>query len=148
MKKEAIPVTIPKGYEFDKFDVKKSEIVLREQAKHERIKTIADVLEDCGLTQESFDQQCAGLESDEIGYRLAKLITKSLNDGWAPNWDNDNEVKYVPWFYMGGSAGFRYHDCGGWFSYSNVGSRLCFKSSDLAEYAGKQFTEVYKQFML
>lgn len=33
-------------------------------------------------------------------------------------------------------------------SASFVGSRLCFKSSELAEHAGKNFTSVYKQFMV
>ena len=31
---------------------------------------------------------------------------------------------------------------------AGYGSRLCFKDSDLAEYAGKQFTELYKNFIL
>lgn len=145
---KTIPIEIPAGFEFEGFDTQKNEVKLREQAKHERMKTVADVLADNGLTQEEFDKKCAGLEPDEVGYRLAKLIAKSLNEGWTPDWNDHNQYKYVPWFYMGGSSGFRYDDCANWGSNSVVGSRLCFKSSKLAEYAGKQFTEVYKQFML
>ena len=49
---------------------------------------------------------------------------------------------------MGGSAGFRFDDFDNWSSRSFVGSRLCFKTSALAEQAGKHFLEVYRQFMV
>jgi hypothetical protein len=32
-------------------------------------------------------------------------------------------------------------------SFANVGSRLCFKSSALAKYAGEQFAEIYFAFV-
>jgi len=123
---------------------------LKEKPKdvNERIKTIADVLADNAFTQESFDQQFGGLEPDEQAYILLKMLVTSLNEGWKPNWNNDSEYKYFPWFYMGGSSGFRFNDYAYWRSGSYVGSRLCFKSRELAEYAGKQFTEQYKQFMI
>lgn len=148
MTKQTIPVSIPAGFEFNGFDTKTNEVLLKEKAKHERIKTIADVLADNGLTQEEFEKQCAGLEPDEVGYRLAKLIAKSLNEGWTPDWNDDDQYKYVPYFYTGGSSGFRFSDFDYWNSYSYVGSRLCFRSAELARYAGTQFTDVYKQFML
>ena len=113
----------------------------------DRIKTVADVLEDNGFTQESFDESCKGLTVDEKAYRLSKLIGKSLNEGWEPNWDNSNETKYFPWFKLS-SSGFRFSDCGGWDAGSAVGSRLCFKSRELAIYAGETFTDVYKDFMI
>ena len=78
---------------------------------------------------------------------IAELLCKSLNEDWTPDWDNSNEYKYYPWFKMG-SSGFRFGDCDGWDAVSGVGSRLCFKSRKLAEYAGEQFEDVYKQFMI
>lgn len=33
------------------------------------------------------------------------------------------------------------------FTYAGVGSRLCFKSSALAKYAGEQFAEIYFAFV-
>jgi len=147
---QTIKIEIPKGFVIDSFDKQLGEIKFKEAPKDvkERIKTVTDVLADNGLTPEQFDIQCEGLEPDEVGYRLAKLIAKSLNEGWTPDWNNSSEGKYVPWFYMGGSSGFRYNGCDYWRSLSGVGSRLCFKTRELAEYAGNQFTEVYKQFML
>lgn len=34
------------------------------------------------------------------------------------------------------------------YSNTNYGSRLAFKTEELAEYAGKQFIEIYRDFMI
>lgn len=147
---KTVKIEIPKGFEVDKFDLKTGELSFKEKPKNvmDRIKTIEDVLKDNGMTQEEFDKSLYGLVEDEIAYRLAKLICKSLNEGWTPDWSNVNEFKYVPWFKMGGSSGFRFNDFVRWTTRSDVGSRLCFKSRELAEYAGKQFTSVYQDFFI
>lgn len=144
---QTLKIQIPEGYEIDNLDKQSGEIRFKEKPKKvtERIKTVGDVLADHGLTQQ--DLQCIGLSPDEIAYRIIKMLVKSLNEGWVPDWSNSKEVKYYPWFEMGGSSGFRFDGCDSWGSASGVGSRLCFKSRELAEYAGKQFTDVYKQFM-
>jgi hypothetical protein len=147
MQTQTIKLTFPEGFVFDK--VGSDHVLLKQKPKDvvERIMTVADVLADNGLTQEQFDEQCKGLEPDEVAYRILKLLNKSLNEGWTPNENDSNEYKYFPWFYMGGSSGFRFRVCALWTSYSYVGSRLCYRSSELAEHAGKHFTAVYKQFM-
>ena len=80
---------------------------------------------------------------------IARAANQLANDNkpWQPDWNDYDQYKYYPWFDMGGSSCFRYHVYADWISYSTVGSRLCFKSSVLAEYAGKQFLNQYKQFM-
>ena len=145
-----LEIEIPDGFELDTVDAKAGKIKLKEKPKKvtDRIKTVSDVLADHGLTEEEFDEQCDGIDDDEVAYRILKMLAKSLNEGWTPNWNNDNEYKYYAWFYMGGSSGFRFRGYGYRGSLSDVGSRLCFKSYELAEYAGKQFTDVYKRFML
>lgn len=79
-------------------------------------------------------------------YKLI-IIAEALHEGWEPNWDDYNEYKYYPWFRMSGS-GFSCFDYGDDISISYLGSRLCFKSRDIAKYAGEQFTELYKEQML
>lgn len=113
----------------------------------ERIATVDDILEDNDLTRDEFEKKCEGLTQDEIAYRILKLLAKSLNEGWTPDWSDDQQYKYYPWFEMLGSSGFRFFGYGGWGSSSDVGSRLCFKSRELAEYAGRQFVGVYNDFM-
>lgn len=145
-----IKIQIPTGYEFDSVDKKNNEVIAKQVKKNpiDRIKTVDDLLADNNISQEKFAQQNEGLEKDEIAYRILKLLAKSLNEGWTPDWNNSNEVKYYPYFEMGGSSGFRCDAYDDWSSCSGVGSRLCFKTGKLAEYAGNQFKEVYKQFML
>jgi hypothetical protein len=114
----------------------------------DRIKTFDDVLDYHGLSSSLFNSQCTGLNPDEIAYKQVKLIVSALNEGWSPDWTDGSQYKYFPWFKMSSSsgAGFAYHDCGFWTSNANVGSRLCFKSSELAKYAGNQFNDIYKNF--
>jgi hypothetical protein len=145
---KALKVEIPKGYEFESFDAKSSEIKLK--TKPEGLPTtVEDLLEENGIYRTDFDEQCANLTSDEKAYVILKLLAKTLNQGWVPNWSDSSEYKYVPWFDMrGGSSGFRFYVCDYWYSLSDVGSRLCFKTRELAEHAGKYFVDTYRDFMV
>ncbi len=113
----------------------------------ERIKTIDDVLEDNNITQKELNTMFINVPEHLKYQYVAELIAKSLNEGWLPDWDNGEYDKYYPWFKMS-SSGFRYGVFDGWGTVSSVGSRLCFKSSELARYAGEQFTDVYRKFMI
>src|SRR5437762_3029960 len=81
---------------------------------------------------------------------LAKLliIIEVVNDGWKPDWNNDDEYKYYPWFDMEKTktnpSGFSLSRVNYDFTNSDVGSRLCFKTRELAEYTVKQFIGLYK----
>jgi hypothetical protein len=73
------------------------------------------------------------------------IITEALNEGWTPNWNNDNDYKYYQWWNM--QNGFSLINvCYFYSSGSRVSSRLCFKSRELAEYAAKQFFDIYKDY--
>ena len=84
-----------------------------------------------------------------IAHAKMIIITEALNDGWEPDWNNDDEYKYYPWFYMD-KPGFRFgaagYDCTSTFT--TGGSRLCFRTRALAEYAGKTFIELYRDMMV
>ena len=85
-------------------------------------------------------------------YKLV-IIAEALNEGWKPDWDDTDEYKYYPWFDMEGQdkvagSGLSCHDYDYDRSYSPVGSRLCFKSRDLAQYAGKEFEQLYADYFL
>jgi len=92
----------------------------------------------------------AGITGHQLYYQKIVLIAKALNEGWVPDWGNSSEYKYRPWFDMGGTSGsrFSYFDFDYDDSISCVGSRLCFKTRALAEFAGKTFINEYKDFML
>lgn len=110
----------------------------------DRIKGWDDILVELGRSAD--DPRYIEGEPDEIAFRMAKDFTALLNEGWTPNWNNSSEYKYFQWWYMD-SPGFRLLAVGLWLSGSDTGagSRLCFKSRALAEYAAKIFLPIYKQ---
>ena len=112
----------------------------------ERIKSFDDVLRENGIVKLDFEKSCQGLTPDEVAYKQVKEIVKAFNEGWTPDWTNSNEGKYYPWFKMGSPSGggFSYDVCDGWAAGSYVGSRLCFKNSDLAKHAANLFLDIYK----
>lgn len=79
-------------------------------------------------------------------YQKLIIITRALNEGWEPNWSVEDEYKYYPWFYFN-RPGFRFGSATYDYTDSCVGSRLCFRSNELAEYAASQFLGIYKEFM-
>lgn len=118
------------------------------------------------------DSNCAS--EDVIAYMKLRIIVAALNEGWKPQFTKD-EWRYYPWYdlytkaewdeldedtkrkrgvFFGGSAsdgacdGFVYARSHNAPSYADasVGSRLCFKNSDLAIYAGKQFAALWLDF--
>lgn len=115
----------------------------------------------------------AGSE-DLIAYLKLRIITAALNEGWTPQFTGD-ECRYYTWFDLygeqewndlsedtkrqrgvlfggyansGAYAGFVYADSitAPSDTYANVGSLLCFKNSELAVYAGKQFASLWLDF--
>ena len=95
---------------------------------------------------------------DLLAYLKLRIITYALNEGWKPKFE-ENELRYYPLFNLktsrgGGSAGagcgLVYENTYYASSYSNTdyGSCLAFKSRKLAEYAGKQFVEIYECYRL
>jgi hypothetical protein len=115
----------------------------------ERIKNFDDVLRENGIVKLDFEKSCQGLTTDEVAYKQVKEIAKAFNEGWVPDWTNSSQGKYYPWFKMGSPSGggVSYFVCANWSTNSSVGSRLCFKSSDLAKHAGQLFESIYKDFL-
>ena len=100
----------------------------------------------------------------EAYYQLC-VIAEAWNkaDGFVPDWTNTNQWKYWPWMVykkggllFGGYSSYGTYDgfvCA--YSYAspsnaiaNIGSRLCFKSSDRACQFGNQFVSLINDMML
>ena len=139
----------------------------------ERIKTFADAAKAVGIEDpEEWESGYSDVEPDILAYFKLRIITKALNEGWEPKF-TVGEYRWFPFFvlytkdeidkmdektrtrvvlrsnsYAATSGGVAYVGADGVSSdaYSNSGSRLAFKSEELAEYAGKQFTEIYADF--
>lgn len=122
----------------------------------DRVKTYEDACKVLGV--EPINEQNAkaqGFRSDEIARRKLETIAAALNEGWKPDWNNTDQYKYYPYFYIqenanGASAGLScaYTDASAASTSANIGSRLCFYASRLARYAGNQFTDLYEQILI
>lgn len=123
----------------------------------DRVKTYEDACKVLGV--EPINEQNAkaqGFRSDEIARRKLETIAAALNEGWKPDWNNTDQYKYYPYFYIQenakgkGSAGlsYAYTIRAAAYSAANFGSRLCFYASRLARYASNQFTDLYEQILI
>ena len=83
-----------------------------------------------------------------IAYYKLTVIIRALNEGWEPDWANWSQWKYYNWFYVD-SAGFAcaltYYTASN--AYTFIGSRLCFKTRELATFARENFRELYYEYL-
>lgn len=141
----------------------------------ERVKTFEDAVRELG-DEHPFVKEWHlgdGLSADLEAYLKLRIIAAALNEGWEPKFTTD-EYRYFPWFVLyteeeynelsdedksrvvlrsyyssSTSGGVAYVGAyfGSSYTSSYDGSRLAFKNSDLAKYAGKQFIEIYADFV-
>lgn len=114
-------------------------------------------------------------DTDILAYLKLRIICAALNEGWEPQFTED-EWRYYPWFtlwtedelseksdewktdrhlistgeYQTDYAGLVYADSDDAPSNAaaSIGSRLCLKSDTLAVYCGKQFINIWADFCL
>ena len=82
---------------------------------------------------------------------LKKLhhITKVINNGWTPDWSNEDQYKYNPYFKVSPSgSGFSVSNCDCHYTLTYVGSRLLTDTSEKTLYMANQFQDLYVQYLL
>lgn len=124
-----------------------------EQPKNvmDRIKTFADAYDALGeehlLIKEHKNAAAIGCSADLAAYIDLRIIVAALNEGWEPTFAED-EQRWYPWFETeDGGVASAYAVVDSSSTGSDLGSRLAFKSEELAEYASKQFIDIYKVFL-
>lgn len=110
---------------------------------------------------------------DLVAYLKLRIIVAAINEGWEPKFEK-GEYRYYPLFYLYTKEQYDVFDdeekgrcvlrSGSYTSsnygfvvclanpdasssYTSSGSRLAFRTRELAAYAGKQFTEEWADFM-
>lgn len=118
----------------------------------DRVKTYEDACRE--LSMNPLDENKLmklGLTKHDIAYQKLVTIVKSLNEGWVLDVCDNRVYRWYPWFVTNGSpSSFAFYDsgCDDASAAAGSGSRLCFKNKELSEYCGKQFIELWKQFIL
>lgn len=151
--------------------------VFRPKTVIERVKTFEDACRELGkdhplvLAYQNTnlrDPEVADDNKDVIAYLKLRVIIAALNEGWKPK-PMGEERQYFPYFRLYScedisqmskeeensvvnlpSCGVSYSHA--YYCFSSVngpfGARLVFKTKELAEYAGKQFTKLYVDYLL
>lgn len=161
---------------------------LREEEKQlpvtERVKTFEDACRELGETHPFVcaylntnlrDPYVVEVNRDLLAYLKLRIIAAALNEGWKPQF-TDDEWRWHPWFtllnreelftktdewkydrhlisidgYSGEYAGFfcSGSKCAPSPAYTQFSSRICFKSEALATYCGKQFIYLWATLTL
>ena len=82
-----------------------------------------------------------------LAYHKLTVITRALNNGWKPNWDDQNEWKYYPLFrYVNAGLSYAATNAAATNTNASIGSRLCFPTSALAKYAAEHFADLYRDY--
>lgn len=113
--------------------------------------------------------------NDILAFAKLRVIAEALNEGWKPTFDSD-ECRYYPWFYIytkeeyeelvkdeetpcrvplrsnnnayaDGGLVCAYANNAASYSNSYFGVRLAFKTEELADYCGKQFIDIWADFL-
>ena len=150
----------------------------------ERVKTFEDACRELGEDHpfvRSYNGYANNIHEDNkndtdiLAYLKLRIICAALNEGWEPQFTED-EWRYYPWNilwteeelseksdewktdrhlistgeYQTDYAGlaFALSSAAPSGAYANVGSRLCLKSDTLAVYCGKQFINIWADFCL
>lgn len=141
----------------------------------DRIKTFNDALKELGPNH-ILVKEYNVIKNNKTTYNTKLysqlcVITAAMNEGWRPRFVKE-EYRYFPYFYLytneeisrmseeekssvvfrSNSSAYAYGGVACAYNESvyvaNVGSRLAFKTEELAEYAGKQFTKLYAEYLL
>jgi hypothetical protein len=116
----------------------------------ERIKTFEDAQRETGRPDvPEFNEAPEEMREFLKAIYQAAVITKALVGDWKPDWNDSSQRKWFPWFIMS-SGGFVFDGayCGSSDADAGYASRLCFPTEEMAEYAGRQFTDVYSRIIL
>jgi hypothetical protein len=110
----------------------------------DRIKTLEQAKETLGIKDDCFSTNKHSKRA--LAFQNLCIVIEALNEGWSPDWTNENEYKYYNYFSITG--GFSYHTVAYTHTRTNVPSALCFKNEELAKYCAKQFEQLYKDLYL
>lgn len=128
----------------------------------DRVKTFEDACRELNIDPVKWleENETNKMDAHVLAYLKLCIIAKALRGSWKPNWANTDEWKYYPWFKIvpavvgdadGGSklgvsvlASFSVASA----SNADFGGALASETEEIAIYFGKQFAEIWKEYLL
>jgi hypothetical protein len=136
----------------------------------DRIKDMSDVYEDLGINEAKFKKDVTyraekmaefakkvGMEDSDIEEGMPCFLIRDfevyalvyvLNEGWIPDYTNTNQRRWYPYFSLDSGFDFSSSVIGWSLTYAISGFRLCLKSEELANYAGRTFIKEFKKYTI
>lgn len=100
-----------------------------------------EVYEFNGTTEQQFEEMYKNIPAHIKAVVQEEMVVNFYNKGEKVNWNNKNQKKYYPWFYLGNN--FCFGDVRCCYHYSGVSSRLCYlREKDCME-AVEKFIHIY-----
>lgn len=112
----------------------------------DKIKTFDDIEAVVGKVVLPYANPITKQQVSTNAFVKIQYISRVLNEGWVPDFNNDNEQKWYPWFQKSTSG---WGLCTVYLCYDSacLGSDFFYKSEELARYAATQFLDIYKEYL-
>lgn len=154
MEKEVIQVEIPAGKKaawvdgFLKLVDAEEEQKKDERPITERVKTFEDACKELGedhklVQQFKAIQEAIAEDKEATAYFKLGIITAALNEGWEPDFTNDDEYRYYPYICIWTKEELEDKD-EAWKEDHNLQLSLCFGSSSHGANCGLAFADSYE----
>ena len=117
---------------------------------YKEIKSYEDACKVLGVQPISENAVAAFPKEDRksmLAYHKLTIIARAINGGWKPDWNDRTQYKYYPVFYYE-NAGLSYASALSTAAATRayVGSRLCFQTEAMSDYAAATFADLYTDF--
>lgn len=142
--------------ELEKVNQKAKELQeIIDQEDEIKLKTVEDAIaqlgEDDVLVKELRLLEVNNFSIQTIYRQRVMIWVKAINGGWEADWDDENQYKWTPWFYLNKPLKKGFLLSGASYYRVSVGSSfsvgLIYKNEELALYSGKQIEEEYYKMM-
>lgn len=117
---------------------------------YKEIKSYEDACKVLGIQPISENAVAAFPKEDRksmLAYHKLTIIARAINGGWKPDWDDRTQYKYYPiFFYENAGLSYAYTNSTASNTNADIGSRLCFKTEAMSDYAAATFADLYTDF--
>lgn len=116
----------------------------------ERLFNFEDVCREAGCHPGDYElkSDMTADEKNDLYYQKMRLIYKMFNGDWIPDFSNEDQPKYYPWFEYKKGTGFVLLNVSNFYDFTIVGSRLCSHSEKIVRHVCKHFLKEYNDYLL